>query len=121
MLLPEHVLAGWTAKLGPEVSREQVAALHRHQATHEWFRAEFKTEMGLESLPSVEFANNHLVCSLARGSVLLGVWGAIDRRHPSAQSGKPPCPGCSFQAQRLSCHGLPIKRFQRFVRRLNFQ
>lgn len=65
MLLPEYVLEGWTTTLGPEVADEQVIALYRGHATHEQFHAEFKTDMGLERLPSGKFATNHLVCALA--------------------------------------------------------
>jgi hypothetical protein len=65
LLLPEYVLEGWSTTLGPEIADEAIIALYRDHATHEQFHAEFKTDMGLERLPSGKFATNHLVCALA--------------------------------------------------------
>jgi hypothetical protein len=43
----------------------QVIELYGQHATHEPFHSEFKTDMGLERLPSGKFDTNYLVCQLA--------------------------------------------------------
>ena len=42
-----------------------IIALYCDHATHEQFHSEFKTDMGLERLPSGKFDTNYLVCQLA--------------------------------------------------------
>lgn len=41
-----------------------VIALYCDRATHEQFHAEFKTDMGLQRMPSSKFDINSLVCAL---------------------------------------------------------
>jgi hypothetical protein len=47
------------------ITAAQVIELYCQHATHEPFHSEFKTDMGLERLPSGKFDTNYLVCQLA--------------------------------------------------------
>jgi hypothetical protein len=65
LLLPEFVLEGWSTTLPEQFEPEQIIALYAQHATHEQFHAEFKTDMGLQRLPSGKFDTNYLICQLA--------------------------------------------------------
>jgi hypothetical protein len=65
LLIPHYVLDGWTTSLPLSITAAQVIELYCQHATHEQFHAEFKTDMGLERLPSGKFDTNYLVCQLA--------------------------------------------------------
>lgn len=66
LLLPQYELQGWSTTLSAEsFAPEQVIALYQDHGTHEQFHSEFKTDMGLERLPSGKFDTNYLVCQLA--------------------------------------------------------
>ena len=65
LLLPQYTLDGWTTTLPQDVSAAQVIALYCAHATHEQFHSEFKSDMGLERLPSGKFDTNYLVCQMA--------------------------------------------------------
>ena len=64
LLLPEYVLDGLTTKLRERFNFEEVVTLYWDHATHEQFHWEFKSDMGLERLPSCQFETNYLVCKL---------------------------------------------------------
>ena len=65
MLLPEYILEGWTTTLAASISAAQVIGLYADHATHEQYHGEFKSDLGLERLPSGKFDTNYLVCQLA--------------------------------------------------------
>jgi hypothetical protein len=65
LLIPQYVLEGWTTSLPAHITAAQVIELYGQHATHEQFHSEFKTDMGLERLPSGKFDTNYLVCQLA--------------------------------------------------------
>jgi len=65
LLLPSYELQGWSTTLPPSFTPEQIIALYQGHGTHEQFHAEFKTDMGLERLPSGKFDTNYLICQLA--------------------------------------------------------
>jgi hypothetical protein len=65
LLIPHYVLDGWTTSLPAHITAAQVIELYCQHATHEQFHAEFKTDMGLERLPSGKFDTNYLVCQMA--------------------------------------------------------
>jgi hypothetical protein len=77
LLLPEYVLDGWSTSLPGSFQPGQVIALYEQHGTHEQFHSEFKTDMGLERLPSGKFDTNYLVCQMAAVAMnLLRVVGA---------------------------------------------
>ncbi|MDR0931615.1 MAG: transposase [Victivallales bacterium] len=63
LLIPEVGVSAWWTNL-PE-SETVCIELYREHATSEQFHSEFKTDMGLESLPSGKFATNALILNLA--------------------------------------------------------
>ena len=65
LLLPHYELEGWSTTLPVAFSPEQIIALYQDHGTHEQFHSEFKSDMGLERLPSGKFDTNYLVCQLA--------------------------------------------------------
>jgi len=66
LLLPQYELEGWSTTLGAaSFAPEDIIALYQDHGTHEQFHSEFKTDMGLERLPSGKFDTNYLVCQLA--------------------------------------------------------
>jgi len=65
LLLPSYELDGWSTTLPGSFAPEQIIALYQNHGTHEQFHSEFKTDMGLERLPSGKFDTNYLVCQLA--------------------------------------------------------
>lgn len=65
LLLPQYELDGWSTTLPEAFGPEQIIALYQDHGTHEQFHSEFKTDMGLERLPSGKFDTNYLVCQLA--------------------------------------------------------
>jgi hypothetical protein len=90
LLLPEYVLEGWSTTLPEHFDCEQITALYAQHATHEQFHAEFKTDMGLERLPSGKFDTNYLVCQLAAVAMnllrLIGVHTLHDSDGPVRHS-----------------------------------
>jgi hypothetical protein len=83
-VVPEHLGHDFVYGLTPGVEALPVQAFHLQRAeqrlaagvvwgqgqycqhaTHEPFHAEFKTDMGLERLPSGKFDTNYLVCQMA--------------------------------------------------------
>jgi hypothetical protein len=65
LLLPEYILEGWTTTLPRSMPAGQIIGVYADHATHEQFHSEFKTDMGLERLPSGKFDTNYLICQLA--------------------------------------------------------
>lgn len=65
MLVPEYVLEGWSTTLPDRFDAQAIIDLYADHGTHEQFHSEFKTDMGLERLPSGKFDTNYLVCALA--------------------------------------------------------
>jgi len=65
LLLPQVTLEGWTTSLPAHIPPAQVIELYCQHGTHEQFHSEFKTDMGLERLPSGKFDTNYLICQLA--------------------------------------------------------
>lgn len=63
LLIPEVEVSAWWTNL-PESETVSIELYHSH-ATSEQFHSEFKTDMGLESLPSGKFATNALILNLA--------------------------------------------------------
>ena len=64
----------------------RIIALYCDHATHEQFHSEFKTDMGLERLPSGKFDTNSLVCQLAAVAMnLLRLIGQNTLHEPDAQ------------------------------------
>ena len=65
LLLPQYTLEGWSTNLPEEVTPAAVIELYKQHGAHEQFHSEFKSDMGLERLPSGKFDTNYLVCQLA--------------------------------------------------------
>ncbi len=65
LLLPHYELEGWNTTLPACFAPEQIIALYQDHGTHEQFHSEFKTDMGLQRLPSGKFDTNYMVCQLA--------------------------------------------------------
>ncbi len=65
LLLPVYVLEGWTTTLPQRINAGRVIGLYAEHGTHEQFHSEFKSDMGLERLPSGKFDTNYLICQLA--------------------------------------------------------
>lgn len=63
LLIPDVEVSTWWTNL-PE-NEAVCIELYRDHATSEQFHSEFKTDMGIESLPSGKFATNALVLNLA--------------------------------------------------------
>lgn len=63
LLIPDIEVSTWWTNL-PE-NEAVCIELYRAHATSEQFHSEFKTDMGIESLPSGKFATNALVLNLA--------------------------------------------------------
>jgi len=63
LLIPDVEVSTWWTNL-PE-DEAVCIELYRDHATSEQFHSEFKTDMGIESLPSGKFATNALVLNLA--------------------------------------------------------
>lgn len=63
LLIPEVEVSAWWTNL-PESETVCIELYHSH-ATSEQFHSEFKTDMGLESLPSGKFTTNALILNLA--------------------------------------------------------
>ncbi len=65
LLLPQYTLEGWSTSLPQSITPAQIIELYCQHGTHEQFHSEFKTDMGLERLPSGKFDTNYLVCQMA--------------------------------------------------------
>lgn len=65
LLIPQVTLEGWTTSLPAHICAAQLIELYCQHGAHEQFHSEFKTDMGLERLPSGKFDTNYLVCQLA--------------------------------------------------------
>lgn len=65
LLFPEVEVDGWWTNLGGAVSDAKVIALYADHGTSEQFHSEFKTDLGIERLPSGKFATNDLVLACA--------------------------------------------------------
>ena len=63
LLIPEIEVSSWRTNL-PEDEAVCIELYHEH-GTSEQFHSEFKTDMGLESLPSGKFAANALILNMA--------------------------------------------------------
>ena len=64
-LTPDYELEGWWTTLEKaDYSDDQVIDLYKDHGTSEQFHSEFKTDMGLERLPSGKFDTNDLVMCL---------------------------------------------------------
>lgn len=63
LLIPEIEVSSWWTNL-PEDEAVCIELYHEH-GTSEQFHSEFKTDMGLESLPSGKFATNALILNMA--------------------------------------------------------
>jgi len=66
LLVPDITIEGWWTSLGECVCADaKVIALYCDHATSEQFHSEFKTDLGIERLPSGKFATNDLVMACA--------------------------------------------------------
>lgn len=65
LLLPQYMLEGWTTSLPQAITCAQIIELYAEHGTHEQFHSEFKSDMGLQRLPSGKFDTNYLICQLA--------------------------------------------------------
>ena len=65
LLHPELEVDGWWTNLGRSASDAKVMALYEDHGTSEQFHSEFKTDLGIERLPSGKFATNDLVSACA--------------------------------------------------------
>ena len=65
LLHPEVEVDGWWTNLSRSVSDAKVIALYEDHGTSEQFHSEFKTDLGIERLPSGKFATNDLVLACA--------------------------------------------------------
>ena len=59
------MLEGWTTSLPQAITCAQIIELYAEHGTHEQFHSEFKSDMGLQRLPSGKFDTNYLICQLA--------------------------------------------------------
>lgn len=63
LITPDIKLEGWWTSL--YLPEQKIIKLYQDHSTSEQFHSKFKTDMGLERLPSGKFATNSLIMSLA--------------------------------------------------------
>ena len=90
LLAPDITLEGWWTDLA--MAEDDVIELYRQHTTSEQFHSEFKTDLGLERLPSGKFATNALVMALGAFAYnilrFLGQTGLIAPYGPVRHSAK---------------------------------
>ena len=63
LLIPDYQVEGWWTSL--DHSAKEIIALYHDHGTSEQFHSEFKSDLGVERLPSGKFATNTLVLACA--------------------------------------------------------
>ena len=87
LIFPEYEVDTWWTNL-PDAPEEVIKLYHAH-GTSEQFHSEFKTDMGLERLPSGKFATNATILLLAGvGFNILRTIGQEALRHPETLPAK---------------------------------
>lgn len=108
-LEPDVSVKGWITSLPAAVaSEQQIMALYSDHVTSEQFHSEFKTDLGLNRLPSGKFNTNNLVMAFATLGYNLLRWMGPEAHRPgrtSTPSGKTSSPEDSDAG--ADDHGLP--------------
>lgn len=63
LLFPKYEIEGWWTSM--DSSSKEIIKLYKDHGTSEQFHSEFKSDLGIERLPSGKFATNALILSMA--------------------------------------------------------